>query len=383
MELLFLGTSAGAPSASRNVQSCAVRLESGEYVVVDCGEGTQQQLLKASRAKSFRPSRTNLILVTHLHGDHSFGLPGLVVYLDNAATEKAPPLHIVGPVGVAAFLRTALILSRTELKRGYRVTELATPAPTGGGAYEGAALCTTAPPVLHPDERAVSEVLAPNDDGMFALDLLTGHALTAAPLAHGSIACVGYRLQEADAPGSIDARRAAAEAERAGDDARRICRALRECSLNNTERLTLADGSELSVADGFVGAVTRRGRAVVVLGDCCHAGGVCSDATRRLVEDADVLVHEATLDDAFAALALERGHSTPSDAARVAARAGASHLVLWHFSPRYRNDDAFRATFTAAVEAHFGGALTLASDFDRVAVPREKKVLPPAAPPPE
>ena len=50
MELLFLGTSAGAPSASRNVQSCAVRLESGEYVVVDCGEGTQQQLLKASRA---------------------------------------------------------------------------------------------------------------------------------------------------------------------------------------------------------------------------------------------------------------------------------------------------------------------------------------------
>ena len=385
MELLFLGTSAGAPSATRNVQSCALRLESGEYVVVDGGEGTQQQLLKASSDRSghrFRPSRTNIILVTHLHGDHSFGLPGLIVYLDNAATEKAPPLQIVGPVGVAAFLRTALILSRTELKRGYRVTELATPAPTGGGAYEGAALCTTAPPVLHPDERAVSEVLAPNDDGMFALELLTGCSLTAAPLAHGSIACVGYRFQEADAPGSIDAQRAAAEAERAGDDARRICRALRECSLNNTERLRLADGSELNVADGFVGAVTRRGRAVVVLGDCCHAGGVCSDATRRLVEDADVLVHEATLDDAFAALALERGHSTPADAARVAARAGTSHLVLWHFSPRYRNDDAFRATFTAAVEEHFGGALTLASDFDRVAVPREKKVLPPAAPPP-
>ena len=382
MELLFLGTSAGAPSASRNVQSCAVRLESGEYVVVDCGEGTQQQLLKASRAKSFRPSRTNLILVTHLHGDHSFGLPGLVVYLDNAATEKAPPLQIVGPVGVAAFLRTALILSRTELKRGYRVTELATPAPTGGGAYEGAALCTTAPPVLHPDERAVSEVLAPNDDGMFALELLTGCSLTAAPLAHGSIACVGYRFQEANAPGSIDAQRAAAEAERAGDDARRICRALRECSLNGAARLALADGSELNVADGFVGAVTRRGRVVVVLGDCCHPGGVCSDATLRLAADADVLVHEATLDDSFAALALERGHSTPSDAARVAARARVSHLVLWHFSPRYRNDDAFRATFTAAVEAHFGGALTLASDFDRVAVPREKKVLPPAAPPP-
>ena len=394
MELLFLGTSAGAPSASRNVQSCALRLESGEYVVVDCGEGTQQQLLKASAKSSghrFRPSRTNLILVTHLHGDHAFGLPGLIVYLDNAATEKAPPLEVVGPVGLAAFLRTALILSRTELKRGYRVTELAASGDTG--PYEEAALGVSVEG-LHPDER-VGETLAPDSDGMFALDLLpSGYALTAAPLAHGSIACVGYRVQEADAPGSIDARRAAAEAERAGDDARRICRALRECFLNNTERLRLADGSELDVADGFVGAVTRRGRAVVVLGDCCHAGGVCSDATRRLVEDADVLVHEATLDDAFAALALERGHSTPADAARVAARAGASHLVLWHFSPRYKstgiscratrttNDEAFRTTFTDAVRAHFGGALTLACDFDRVAVPREKKVLPPAAPPP-
>ena len=154
------------------------------------------------------------------------------------------------------------------------------------------------------------------------------------------------------------------------------------CSLNGAARLRLADGSELAVADGFVGAVTRRGRVVVVLGDCCHPGGACDAATLRLAADADVLVHEATLDDAFAALALERGHSTPSDAARVAARAGVSHLVLWHFSPRYRNDDAFRATFTDAVRAHFGGALTLASDFDRVAVPREKKVLPPAAPPP-
>ena len=385
MELLFLGTSAGAPSAARNVQSCALRLESGEYVVVDCGEGTQQQLLKASAKphKCFRPSRTNLILVTHLHGDHAFGLPGLIVYLDNAATEKAPPLEVVGPVGLAAFLRTALILSRTELKRGYRVTELA--ASGGTGPYEEAALGVSVEG-LHPDER-VGETLAPNDDGMFALDVLpNGYALTAAPLAHGSIACVGYRVQEADAPGSIDARRAAAEAERAGDDARRICRALRECSLNNTERLTLADGSELAVTDGFVGAVTRRGRAVVVLGDCCHPGGACGAATLRLAADADVLVHEATLEDAFAALALERGHSTPADAARVAARAGASHLVLWHFSPRYRNDDAFQTTFTAAVEEHFRGALTLASDFDRVAVPWQGTKGPqpsPPAPPPE
>ena len=93
-----------------------------------------------------------------------------------------------------------------------------------------------------PPGRARRRDPGPDSDGMFALELLTGCSLTAAPLAHGSIACVGYRFQEADAPGSIDAQRAAAEAESAGDDARRICRALRECSLNNTERLRLADG---------------------------------------------------------------------------------------------------------------------------------------------
>ena len=61
MELLFLGTSAGAPSATRHVQSCALRLESGEYVVVDGGEGTQQQLLKASHRSGQASGRAGQI----------------------------------------------------------------------------------------------------------------------------------------------------------------------------------------------------------------------------------------------------------------------------------------------------------------------------------
>ena len=75
--------------------------------------------------------------------------------------------------------------------------------------------------------------------------------------------------------------------------------------------LLLADGTELNVADGFIGPVTRRGRTIVILGDCCHPGGACSPATLKLAANADVLVHEATLDDAFAALTYRTG---PSDA---------------------------------------------------------------------
>jgi len=380
MEVLFLGTSAGCPSATRNVQACAVRLESGDYVIVDGGEGTQQQLLKASKkgAGRFRAGKCRVVLVTHLHGDHSFGLPGLIVYLDSAAATNAPPLEVVGPVGLAVFLRSALALSRTELQRGYRVTELV--VEEFDGPYEACALVVAAPG-LHPDERP-GALLAPDDEHGWRFETLlpAGCVLSAAPLAHGAIACVGYRFAEAEAPGSIDAARAAMEAARAGDDARRVCRALRAAALEGTDMLLLADGTELNVAGGFVGPVTRRGRTIVILGDCCHPGGACSPATLQLAANADVLVHEATLDDAFAALARERGHSTPSDAARVAARANSAHLVLWHFSPRYRDDDALRMTFTDAVAAHFGGALTLAADFARVAVPRAKGLPPPPPP---
>ena len=140
MELLFLGTSAGAPSASRNVQSCAVRLESGEYVVVDCGEGTQQQLLKASRGQPL-PAEPHKSNSRHAFARRPRLRPARFDRLSGqrrdregaASTDRGPrgsggvPADGAHPVADGAQAR----LPRDGA---------GDPGGTGGGAYEGAAL---------------------------------------------------------------------------------------------------------------------------------------------------------------------------------------------------------------------------------------------------
>lgn len=342
MEVVFLGTGAGSPSLERNVQGAAVKLGDGRYVLVDCGEGTQQTLLRvaASRApvtgdRGFRGAKVAGVCVTHLHGDHAFGLPGLVCYLDAAASAGAPPLKIVGPVGVAAMLRSALLLSRTELKNGYAVDEIdAAPLNVAGrgAAYEAAARAhaRASPPALHPDERPGRVV--PRGDWGDVLGLSGGVAVSCAELDHGCVACVGYRIQEAPRVGAVDSSAVRAAAERAGDDPRRVFPLL---------------------------------RAAAAAADLCR--GV------------DLVVHEATFADEHADLALARGHSTPGAAGAFARDAGAKALALWHFSPRYRSDPDFAAKFRAAAAAAFkGGDVTLAADELRLPVARAAR--PPAPP---
>ena len=317
-------------------------------------------------------------------------MPGLVCYLDGAAADGSPPLSIVGPPGAAAFLRGCLLASRTELKNGYVVKELAAPSPARegrGAAYEAAALehLAARPSAKHPDERPGSFV-EPNADGVWK-DVLPGSSVTveAAPLSHGTIACVGYRFEEPTKAGALDAAFVKAAAAAAGDDARRLFREARAAAAAGISVLTLADGTALDVKRCFVGGVTARpGRAVVILGDCAHPGGAAAPPALALARRADLLVHEATLDDSLAALAEERGHSTPSDAARFASTARARALALWHFSPRYRCDEAFVDAFLPAARAAFAGDVVLAADFLRVAVARRGDDAAPRPPaPPE
>lgn len=101
MKLLFLGTSAGKPSNHRNVTSIAVILQDAEYILVDCGEATQHQIMKSE----LKLSKLKDIYITHLHGDHIFGLPGLLCTLNEIRTES---LTISGPRGLKNFLNFPL-----------------------------------------------------------------------------------------------------------------------------------------------------------------------------------------------------------------------------------------------------------------------------------
>src|SRR3954451_18630434 len=99
IRIVFLGTSAGMPSRTRNVAAVAVVMD-GRVLLFDCGEGTQQQLMRAEHVRS---GGIEAIFITHLHGDHLFGLPGLLSSLGLGGRRE--PLIVYGPSGIHAYLR--------------------------------------------------------------------------------------------------------------------------------------------------------------------------------------------------------------------------------------------------------------------------------------
>lgn len=97
MKITFLGTAAGKPTKDRNVTSIAIELDNYEYILIDCGEGTQQQILKSN----LKFNKLNSIYITHLHADHIFGLPGLLATINEYRTDE---LNIYGPIGLTNYI---------------------------------------------------------------------------------------------------------------------------------------------------------------------------------------------------------------------------------------------------------------------------------------
>lgn len=126
MELEFLGTGAGLPAKHRNVTSIALRLlaERNAIWLFDCGEGTQMQILHTT----IKPRKIEKIFISHLHGDHIFGLPGLITSRSNQAGDK--PLEIYGPKGIEDFIRTSLKISKTHLNYPLKFIEISSDEET-------------------------------------------------------------------------------------------------------------------------------------------------------------------------------------------------------------------------------------------------------------
>ncbi|MDF2923384.1 MAG: rnz [Paenibacillaceae bacterium] len=279
MELYFLGTGAGMPSRSRNVTSIALNLldENGCFWLFDCGEGTQQQIL----ASPVRLSRTNKIFITHLHGDHVYGLPGLLTSRSYQGGET--PLVLYGPPGIREFVETALRVSQARLSYHLEIKELET---------EG---------IVFEEE---------------------GFRVEARRLVH-RIECFGYRIMEKDKEGKLDAAKLKALGLTPGPAYGII---------KQGGTVTMQDGRVISGKDAVGPAIP--GRIVAVMGDSLR-----TEAAVVLAQGADVLVHEATFDSARADMAARFHHSTSVDAAVTARSAQAVALVITHLSSRYGEED--------------------------------------------
>ncbi|MED4973172.1 ribonuclease Z [Geobacillus kaustophilus NBRC 102445] len=306
MELLFLGTGAGVPAKERNVSSIALQLldERGATWLFDCGEATQHQILHTA----IRPRRIEHIFITHLHGDHLFGLPGLLGSRSFQSGET--PLTVFGPKGIRAFVETALSVSGTRLRYELNIAEI----------EEG---------VIFDDERF--QVIAKRLD-------------------HGMLS-YGFRVVEKDLPGPLLVDRLKALGVRPGP----IYQQIKQGKTVMLDDGTVIDGRE------FVGP-PQKGRIVAVLGDTRFC-----EAAIELARDADVVVHEATFAAAEQRLAHDYFHSTTTDAAEVARRAGAKRLILTHISSRYQGEAALQ--LVAEARSVFPNT-ELAVDFASFSIPR-------------
>jgi ribonuclease Z len=274
LDIFFLGPGAGMPAKLRNVTSIALKMleERGAVWLFDVGEATQHQILHTS----IKPRRIEKIFITHLHGDHIYGLPGLLSSRSFQGGETE--VTVYGPKGIKEYLQVSLSLSQTYLKYPLSVIEIS----------EG---------IIFEDEQFTVE---------------------ARRLDHG-IPSFGYRIVERDRPGTLLADKLTEAGVQPGPIFRKI---------KNGETVVLEDGRVIE-PDKFLGP-SQKGRIVTILGDTRYC-----ENSRWLAEDADFLVHEATFAKGEEQLAFDYFHSTTRQAAEIAKQASCKQLCLTHISSRY------------------------------------------------
>lgn len=275
----MLGTSSGRPTLRRNVSAGALARD-GEWMLFDCGEGTQYQLLRTD----LRLSRLRYVFVTHLHGDHVLGLPGLLGTLNLSRHERE--IDVFGPPGIARYVRE---VSRATFFRPIfplRVTEI-----------EAGTVLET--PEIEVEARRLNH----------------------------RVVAFGYAVQERARPGRFRLE----DAQRLGVPPGPLYG-----KLQRGEAVTLPDGRRVESEE--VVDPPRPGCRVAY---CTDTGP--SESARALARGADLLVHEATYTSDMSDEAVERGHSTAAEAARVARDSDVRHLLITHFSPRYEDSEPLLA----------------------------------------
>jgi ribonuclease Z len=272
MEIVFLGTGGSFPSPQRGVSSIAIKVN-GDVLLFDCGEGTQRQLMRSQL--SFMS--ITKIFITHFHGDHYLGLPGLLQTM--ALNGRTKDLEIFGPKGTEQLVT---ILERISYY-----------------------------------SRTFDLVLHELKDGQ--VEHFEGFDVLAHRLDH-SLPCLGYYLVEDDRQGKFD------------------MAAAKLLEIPEGPLFSRLQAGETIVWNGkgitpeMVMGPPRPGRKVFIAMDTKPIMGL-----PEIIEGADVLIHEATADHSLEEKANKFGHSTAAQAATIAKEAGVRKLFMVHISPRYKD----------------------------------------------
>jgi len=275
MEVIFLGTSGSMPTNKRNLPAVAI-LRKDELILFDCGEGTQRQMILAHIGFN----RKTKIFITHMHGDHVLGIPGLIQSM--ALLGRTEKLEIYSPPGMKNFVKSISRTVKFTLTFPVEVFEV----------HEGI--------VNQNNEYQVQAVQ-------------TSHVIPG----------LAYALIERNRPGKFHPEKARALG---------VPKGPLWSKLQRGEDIKLPKGK--IVKSRNVTGPPRPGRKIVYSGDTRPFKVIL-----KLARKADMLIHEATFADELAERAKRDGHSTPSQAAKIAKTARVKRLVLTHISARYANAD--------------------------------------------
>ncbi|HEC89752.1 MAG TPA: ribonuclease Z [Thermoplasmatales archaeon] len=271
LKIIFLGTGGSWPTVKRNVSSIAIK-RGGEIILFDCGEGTQRQFQKSNLSYM----QIKKIFITHYHGDHFLGLPGLIQTMQ--LNDRKEPLHIYGPKGIDSLINSILNLGYFKLSYPIYAHEV-------------------------------------KDADLIQFD---EYHVKAASVDHG-VPAIAYYLEEEMRPGRFNKPKALELGVPEGPLFSRLQKGI---------SITLKDGRVIT-PDMVLGP-PRRGRKIVISGDTRPIDKMISFARY-----ADALIHEATFASDLKDISFEYGHTTAEEAAEIAKKAEVDRLFLVHISPRY------------------------------------------------
>ncbi len=283
MKVIFLGTSSGMPTLRRNVSAIAlIFTNSNKLWLWDCGEGTQQQIQKTP----LKLSKLEKIFITHLHGDHIFGLPGLLASRGLRSGQNLSGIQLYGPEGLDIYLNEIQNITKTYFP--YEIEIKVIPENLSKGT-------------LWEDQEYIVRYV----------------------LLNHNIKTYGYSIEEKKGK----SRFLVEKAHQFNIPPGPIYGALKE-----GETVKLPDGRIFQGKD-FVNKI-RKGRKVVFCGDTTY----CKNLV-LLAKGADLLIHEATFSKQEEDIAKRNFHSTTIIATRVAKEAKVKQLILTHISPRYGSNN--------------------------------------------
>ena len=301
LRVVFLGTGGSVPTPDRSLPAILIQREN-ELLMFDCGEGVQRQMIKAKCGFHKKMK----ILITHMHGDHLLGLPGLMQTM--AMLDRERKLEIYGPLGLKRFLK---------------------------GIEETVQFVQTFPVEIYEIEKAG---VVCDEEEYFVHAAETNHVIPG----------FAYAFVEKARPGRFYPEKA----RKLGVPEGRLW-----SELQHGRNVELPNGKVIK-SERVLGP-SRQGRSIVYTGDTRPFSGLAKLATK-----ADLLIHDATLSDELAERANEDGHSTPSQAADTAKKARVRQLILTHISARYRDTSELKEQARKIFKN-----VQVAEDFMKIEIP--------------